>query len=84
MTPNLLSRFTFVTRTQVLDGNDPEERMLLLPGAHTLVAKSLEVPSLAAEVERAVRQVKESIELQSEQEREQMEVARKEKEQAPK
>lgn len=56
----MLHSFTFVTRSQVLNGNDPEETMLLKPGAHKLVAKTLEVPELAAEVERAVAQVEES------------------------
>jgi hypothetical protein len=83
--PNLLNGFTFVTRSQVLEGVDPEESMLLQPGAHKLVANSLEVPELAAEVERAVRQVKESLEQQTaqeaEQERQQIEVRLKEKEQ---
>ena len=64
--PNLLNSFTFVTRSQVLEGIDPEEKMLLQPGAHKLIAKSLKVPELAAEVERAVRQVKESLDRETE------------------
>ena len=79
--PNLSNNFTFVTRTQILEGIDPEELMLLQPGAHKLLAKSLEVPEVAAEVERAVRQVKESLEQQTQQERQQTEGASKEKEQ---
>jgi hypothetical protein len=79
--PNLLNSFTFVTRSQVLEGTDPEESLLLQPGSHKLVARSLEVPELAAEVERAVRQVKESLERQAEQETQQMEASSKEKEQ---
>jgi hypothetical protein len=58
--PNESHNFTFVTRSQILEGIDPEEKMLLHRGAHKLVAKSLEVPELAAEVERAIRQVEES------------------------
>ena len=69
--PNMSKNFAFVTRSQVLEGLDPEECMLLQPGAHKLVATSLEVPELAAEVERAIRQVKESLERQTEQERQQ-------------
>jgi hypothetical protein len=67
--PNLLNSFTFVTQSQVLDGLDLEESMLLQAGAHKLVAKSLEVPELAAEVERAVHQVKQSVKRKAEQER---------------
>ncbi len=54
--------------------------MLLQPGAHKLVAKNLEVPELAAEVERAVRQVKESLQRQTEQERQQIDAQVKQKE----
>lgn len=75
--PNLSKSFTFVTRTQVLEGVDPEESMLLQPGAHKLVAKNLEVPELAAEVERAVRQVKQSLQRQIEQERQQIDAREK-------
>jgi hypothetical protein len=69
--PNMSKNFTFVTRSQILEGIDPEESMLLQPGAHKLVAKNLEVPELAAEVERAIRQVNESLEREVEQERHQ-------------
>ncbi len=78
--PNLSKTFTFVTRSQVLEGLDPEESMLLHPGAHKLVAKNLEVPELAAEVERAVRQVKESLQRQTEQDRQQIDTQVKPKE----
>lgn len=54
--------------------------MLLQPGAHKLVANSLEVPELATEVERAVRQVKESLKWQNEQDRRQVEPPSKEEE----
>ena len=40
---------------------EPEEHMLLDEASHSLVAKELKVPELNAEVERAVRQVKESL-----------------------
>lgn len=82
--PKRLNSFTFVTRSQVLEGTDPEEVMLLQPGAHKLVAMSLGVPELAAEVERAIRQVEDSLNLQAEQERQQIEAPRKEKEQTRK
>lgn len=78
--PNLLNSFTFVTRSQILEGVDPEESMLLQPGAHKLVAESLEVPQLAAEVERAVRQVKESLDQEAEQESKTIQEASKEEE----
>jgi hypothetical protein len=79
--PNLLNSFTFVTRSQVLEGTDAEERMLLQPDTHKLIAQSLEVPELAAEVERAVRQVSGSLERRAEQEKQQVEAESKAKEQ---
>lgn len=82
--PNVSESFTFVTRSQVLEGLDPEESLLLQSDAHKLVAKSLEVPELAAEVERAVRQVTESLERQAEQERQQIDARDKENEQTRK
>lgn len=82
--PKLLNSFTFVTRSQVLEGVDPEEFMLLQPGTHKLVANSLGVPELGAEVERAVRQVHESLKQEAEQEKRQMEAQVKEKEQTRK
>ncbi len=78
--PNLLNSFTFVTRSQVLEGVDPEESMLLQPGAHKLVAENLQVPQLAAEVERAIRQVKESLDQEAKHERQTIQEASKEKE----
>lgn len=59
--PELQDSFTFVTRNQVLDGTEPEEHMLLTASSHTLIAKSLQVPELSLEVERAVRQVEASL-----------------------
>ena len=82
--PNLLNSFTFVTRSQVLEGTDPDESMLLQPGAHKLVALNLEVPQLAAEVERAIRQVKESLDREAEHERQTIEASSKEKEETRK
>lgn len=82
--PKRLNSFMFVTRSQVLEGIDPEELMLLQPGAHKVVARTLEVPELAAEVERAVRQVKESLEREAEQERQQVEAPAKEKDETRK
>lgn len=46
--------------------------MLLQPGAHELVAQNLQVPELAAEVDRAVRQVNKSLKREAELSREQM------------
>ena len=64
----------------MLKGSDPQEVLLLKPGAHKLVARSLEVPELAAEVERAVRQVEESVQRQAEQEKQQLGAPTKERE----
>lgn len=77
--PKLSNSFTFVTRSQVLEGTDPEEKMLLQPGVHKLIAESLEVPELAIEVERAVRQVKESLDRETEHQRRLEEYSTKEK-----
>lgn len=60
--PDRLNSYTFVTRSQIDEGVDPEEHMLLTPTSHTLVAKSLGVPELSGEIERAVRQVQNSLE----------------------
>jgi len=59
--PHLQNSFIFVTRSQVVEGTDPEEQMLLTASSHTLIAKSLNVPELSGEVERAVRQVEASL-----------------------
>jgi hypothetical protein len=55
--PNLQNSFTYVTRSQVIEGTDPEEQMLLPASSHKLVAQTLKVPELATEVERAIHQV---------------------------
>ena len=59
--PQRLKPFTFVTRSQVLQGNDPEETMLLDESSPALVAGRLGVPQLSTEVDRAVRQIKERL-----------------------
>jgi hypothetical protein len=81
--PNLQNSFTYVTRSQVIEGSDPEEQMLLTGSSHKLVAKILNVPELAGEVERAVRQAEASLARQKalEEERLEMEAHRKEQEQ---
>lgn len=66
--PKLLHSFVFVTRTQLDEGSAPEEKMILDEGSHTVVAKSLEVPALATEVERAVWQVHQALEKEVKQE----------------
>ena len=53
--------FTFVTRNQVVDSSDPEEQMILNASSHKVAAKTLNVPELALEVERAVWQVDRSL-----------------------
>jgi hypothetical protein len=81
--PNLMNSFTYVTRSQVLEGADPEEQMLLTASSHKLVSQTLNVPELSGEVERAVRQVEASLARQNalEEERLEMEAHRKEEEQ---
>jgi nitrogen-specific signal transduction histidine kinase len=81
--PNLQNSFTFVTRSQVMEGVDPEEQMLLTGSSHKLVAQTLNVPELGGEVERAVRQVEATLARQNalEEERLEMEAHRKEQEQ---
>jgi nitrogen-specific signal transduction histidine kinase len=78
--PKLQNSFTYVTRSQVMEGADPEEQMLLPSSSHKLVAQTLKVPELATEVERAVRQVEATLarERALKQERLEMEAHRKE------
>ena len=80
--PDLQDSFTYVTRSQVMEGSDPEEQMLLTGSSHKLVAKTLNVPELAGEIERAVRQVEAGLARQkdSQDERLKMEAHRKEQE----
>lgn len=77
--PKLQDSFTFVTKSQVMDGTDPEDQMLLTNASHKLVAKSLNVPDLGAEVERAVHQVEASLDRAKafEEERQKLETDRK-------
>jgi nitrogen-specific signal transduction histidine kinase len=78
--PKLQNSFTYVTRSQVMEGADPEEQMLLPGSSHKLVAQTLKVPELATEVERAIHQVEAALarEMTLEQERLEMETHRKE------
>lgn len=55
--PGLEDSFEFVTRSQVDEGTDKKEEIILPAGAHVEVAKKLEVPELSGEVERAIWQV---------------------------
>jgi len=84
--PKLQNSFTYVTRSQVMEGADPEEQMLLPASSHKLVAQTLKVPELAAEVERAIHQVETTLarEMALEQERLEMETHRKKQEQQQK
>jgi len=59
--PHLQNSFNFVTRSQVLDGTDPEEQLLLPAGSHKVVAEQLKVPELVAELERAIHQIEEGL-----------------------
>ena len=62
LAPKLEHSYTFVTASEVLEGTDPEERMILPAESHSVVAKTLEVPELSGELERAVGQVQKAIE----------------------
>ena len=66
-----------------MEGADPEEQMLLTRSSHKLVAKTLNIPELGVEVERAVYQVEAALAQKKalEEERLQMEIHRKEQEQ---
>lgn len=66
-----------------MEGADPEEHMLLTASSHKLVAQSLNVPELGGEIERAFRQVEDTLARQNalEEERLEMEAHRKEEEQ---
>jgi len=81
--PNLPNSFTYVTKSQVEEGIDPDEKLLLTSSSHTLIAKNLGVPELGGEVERAVRQVETSLKREDEerQAKENLEAARQEAEQ---
>jgi len=69
-----------------MEGADPEEQILLPASSHKLVAQTLKVPELAAEVERAIHQVETTLarEMALEQERLEMETHRKKQEQQQK
>ena len=79
--PKLQNSFTYVTRSQVMEGADPEEQMLLPGSSHKLVAQTLKVPELATEVERAIRQVETTLARDMALERERLEVEAHRKEQ---
>jgi hypothetical protein len=64
--PNLQNSYHFVTRNQVLDGEDPREELLLTTDSHSMVSKTLHVPELSGEIERAVKQVTTSMKKQEE------------------
>jgi hypothetical protein len=53
--------YSFVTRSQVLDGSAPKETLILPSGNHNLIAKTLEAHELSSEVERAVWQVENAL-----------------------
>lgn len=49
--------FHFVTRSQIENGTAPPDQLILPADSHNLVAKTLGVPELSGEVERAVWQI---------------------------
>jgi len=79
LAPNLQDSYNFVTRNQILDGDDPKEQLLLTTGSHVMISEDLQVPELSAEVERAVKQVETSIQKQEEEEQREKEALLKEK-----
>ena len=81
--PNLQNSYQFITRNQVLSGEDPEEHLLLTSGSHTVISKDLQVPELSAEVERAIMQVKTSIRKQEEEQQQEKENVSQEKTAVP-
>lgn len=81
--PNLQNSYQFVTRNQVLSGEDSEEHLLLTSGSHTVISKDLQVPELSAEVERAIMQVKTSIRKQEEEQEQEKDTVTQEKTAVP-
>lgn len=59
--------FTFVTRSQVLDGSAPPDQLILPADSHNLVAEVTGVPELSGEVERAVWQIERQFQRESSQ-----------------
>lgn len=67
--PGMQDSFEFVTRSQLEEGDVKKEQLVLKAGAHVDVSKSLDVPELSGEVERAVWQVEQaSLKAEKEQE----------------
>lgn len=81
--PNLQNSYQFITRNQVLSGEDSEEHLLLTSGSHTVISKDLQVPELSAEVERAIMQVKTSIREQEEEQEQEKDTVTQEKTAVP-
>jgi len=79
--PKLQDSYTFVTRSQVMEGSDAEDQMLLTKDSHKLVAQSLNVPELGVEVERAIHQVEQTLERAKILKEEKQELERYQKEQ---
>ena len=53
--------YTFVTRSQVMNGSAAKEEVILTAGSHTQISKALQVPEISGEVERAVWQVENAL-----------------------
>lgn len=60
--------YHYVTRSQLLDGSAPKETLVLPAGNHNIIAKTLEVPELSSEVERAVWQIGNALRKEDEEE----------------
>ena len=60
--------YHYVTRSQVLDNSAPKETLVLPAGNHNVIAKTLGVPELSSEVERAVWQIGRALRKEEEQE----------------
>lgn len=60
LAPGMEDSFEFVTKAQLEEGGLKKEQLLLTADAHVEVSKSLEVPELSGEVERAIWQVEQA------------------------
>lgn len=60
LAPGMEDSFEFVTAAQLKEGGIKKEQLLLTADAHVEVSKTLEVPELSGEVERAIWQVEQA------------------------
>lgn len=60
LAPGMEDSFDFITKAQLDEGGLKKEQLLLTADAHVEVSKTLEVPELSGEVERAIWQVEQA------------------------